>query len=250
MILCRRIVGLFIGLLYLLVQSVSADQIQVAVASNFTSAIKQIKQQFESKTGHEVILAFGSTGKHYAQIKNGAPFDLFLAADVRRPKLLEEEGNAIAGTRYTYALGRVVLWSARPGYVDDKGEVLKNREYTYLAITNPKLAPYGQAAKEVLLAMSLWEELRPIMVRGENVAQTFQFIKSGNAALGFVAYSQIKQPSAEMSGSYWEVPQSMYRPIEQQAVILKESEAARQFWNYLKGQDARRVIEAYGYGIP
>lgn len=227
-----------------------ADEIRVAVASNFTNAIKTIAQQFEDNTGHKIILSFGSTGKHYAQIKNGAPFDAFFAADVKRPKLLEKEGQAVPDSRFTYAVGKIVLWSPKQGYVDTDAKVLEPNNYRHLAIANPKLAPYGKAAQQVLQARGIWDKLTGSLVQGENIGQTFQFIKSGNAELGFVAYSQVKRPELPMEGSLWVVPQELYSPIEQQAILLKDSTVAREFMHFFRSKQALDIIQSYGYGIP
>lgn len=241
---------LVIFLLLIVASPVVAGETRIAVASNFAEAIKTIAQGFEAETGHKVVPVFGSTGKHYAQIRHGAPFKAFFAADVRSPRLLEEEGIGVSGTRFTYALGRVVLWSPMAGYVDPEGRVLSKGEFRHLAIANPKLAPYGRAAREVLQSLDLWRGLRSHMVRGENVGQTFQFVKSGNAELGFIAYSQIKGAGRAAEGSYWEIPAGLYRPIEQQAVLLKEDTVARAFLDYVKGDAAREIIQGYGYGLP
>lgn len=250
----KKVISLYtVGLLVLsffISKPILAEELKVAVASNFTAAIKIIAHQFQEQNGTKVILGFGSTGKHYAQIKNGAPFDLFLAADIRRPLLLEKEKIAISGTRYTYAQGRIVLWSPKADVVDSGGNVLKHSDINYIAIANPKLAPYGKAAQEFLQSQSLWEKLRPILVRGENISQTFQFVKSGNAELGFIAYSQIKQLGKKIDGSYWVVPQSAYKPIDQQVVLLKDTKASRKFWNFLKSTPSRNIIKSFGYGIP
>lgn len=227
-----------------------ADKLHIAVASNFSEAIKLISAGFEKDSGHEVILSFGSTGKHYAQITHGAPFDLFFAADVRRPKLLDETGVAVAGTRFTYAIGRIALWSPQPGLVDEDGQVLQQGNYTHLAIANPKLAPYGKAAQQVLEARGLWSALQEQLVRGENIGQTFQYVRSGNAELGFIAYSQIRRPGQAIEGSYWLVPQQLYTPIEQQAVILKDSAAARAFIAYIQGPEGQGLIRGFGYAVP
>ena len=174
-----------------------ADELKVAVASNFYPTMKLIAKHFELRTAgssgqhHKVILIPGSSGKHYAQIINGAPFDVFFSADIDRARLLEQEGRAIAGTRFTYALGKLILWSSIDNYVDSKGEVLNKKDFRYLAIANPKLAPYGKSAEEALRSLKLWTNLKKRLVQGENIAQTFQFISTGNAKLGFVAYSQI-----------------------------------------------------------
>jgi molybdate transport system substrate-binding protein len=224
-----------------------ADALRVAVASNFSEAAKEIATHYEQRSGQRLILIFGSTGKHYAQIKHGAPFDIFFAADARRPKLLEEEGVAIAGSRFTYARGRLVLWSPRKSFVDKQGRILQTGQFTRLAIANPKLAPYGRAAQEVLQAKGLWKVLRQRMVRGENIGQTYQFVKSGNAELGFVAYSQIKRSNQPITGSYWLVPQRLYQPIEQQVILLRDSLVIREFLTYLQGPEAQTIIQAYGY---
>ncbi len=237
-------------LLILLSGSVAADEIRVAVASNFSDAIKVLSNRFEEKTGHRVKLITGSTGKHYAQIINGAPFDLFFAADSDRPKRLEEEGVARPGSRFTYAVGRVVLWSPRAGYVDPDGEILKAGDFRYLAIANPKLAPYGVAARQVLERQGRWGALRGRMVRGENIGQTFQFVRSGNAALGFVALSQISNPERPLGGSLWVVPHALYSPIEQQAVQLSQSSVAGEFLSFIKSGESLEIIRRFGYGSP
>jgi molybdate transport system substrate-binding protein len=227
-----------------------AEEIRVAVASNFTDAITSIARRFEVSTDHTVTLIFGSTGKHYAQIKNGAPFDAFFAADVRRPELLEKEGVALPGSRFTYALGKVVLWSPKTGYVDREASVLERGEFRHLAIANPKLAPYGKAAEEVLQARGLWGRLSRRLVRGENIGQTFQFVNSGNAELGFVAYSQVRRPNQPIEGSFWEVPRALYTPIEQQAVLLNDNGAARAFLSFVRSGEALKIIQDYGYDTP
>lgn len=227
-----------------------AAEIRVAVASNFADVIRAVSQRYEAQTGHKVTPISGSTGKHYAQIRNGAPFDAFFAADARRPELTEKEGMAVPGSRFTYAVGKVVLWSPRSGYVDPEGSILERGEFRHLAIANPKLAPYGKAAQEVMQARGLWESLRGHLVRGENISQAFQFVKSGNAELGFVAYSQVKRPEQPIEGSYWEVPQALYSRIEQQAVLLKDSEAARGFLSYIRSDEALKIIHNYGYDRP
>ncbi len=246
----RPIIFPLIAALMLNAGQAMADEIRVVVASNFTDAIKTIAQRFEAVTNHKVILIFGSTGRHYAQIKNGGPFDVFFAADVRRPELLEQEGLVLPGSRFTYAIGKLVLWSPKEGYVDPQGNVIKGQKFRHLAIANPKLAPYGKAAQQVLLAQGVWKALRGRMVRGENIGQTFQFVKSGNAELGFVAYSQVKRPGHPIEGSWWEVPQALYAPIEQQAVLLKENEAARAFMLFVQSDVALEIIQSYGYGTP
>ena len=245
----------FFGLLMGASQAV-ADELKVAVASNFYPTMKLIAKHFELKTAgssdqqHKVILIPGSSGKHYAQIINGAPFDVFFSADIDRARLLEQEGRAIAGTRFTYALGKLILWSSIDNYVDSKGEVLNKKDFRYLAIANPKLAPYGKSAEEALRSLKLWTNLKKRLVQGENIAQTFQFISTGNAKLGFVAYSQIMNTSLSIDGSFWEVPQSIYKPIEQQAVLLKDSYIGREFLSFVKSDESLSIIYESGYGLP
>jgi molybdate transport system substrate-binding protein len=222
----------------------------VAVASNFTRAITAISQRFENSSGHKVKLIFGSTGKHYAQIHNGAPFDAFFAADSLRPQLLEQQGLAKAGSRFTYAIGKVVLWSPDKHYIDPQADILEQGTFYYLAIANPKLAPYGKAAMEILQKRGVWDRLRQRLVQGENIGQTYQFIKSGNAKLGFVAYSQIKQQDGMVNGSYWIAPKTMHTPIQQQALLLKEGRAARAFLAFVRSPEILKLIHDYGYDTP
>lgn len=242
--------SIFIIMLLLTSAQVIAGDIRVAVASNFANAITAIAERFEANTGHKVNLIFGSTGKHYAQIKNGAPFDIFFAADTRRPELLEQEGEGLPGTRLTYATGKLVLWSPQPGFVDADGAVLSQKQYRYLAIANPKLAPYGRAAEEVLQSQGLWTELQEHLVRGENIGQAFQFVKSGNAQLGLVAYSQLKRPGQIIEGSFWEVPQVFYSPVRQQVILLQDKPAARVFLSFIQSPEVLKILEEYGYDSP
>ncbi len=229
-----------------------ADEVQVAVAANFTAPAKQIAADFEKDTGHKVALSFGATGKFYAQIKNGAPFEVLLSADDTTPAKLETEGAAVAGTRFTYATGRLVLWSIKPGYVDDKGEVLAKGDFRHLSIANPKLAPYGAAAVEVLAAMKLIDLVQPKFVQAENIAQAYQFIASGNAELGFVALSQVFKDGRLGEGSAWIVPAKLHQPIRQDAVLLEKgrSKPAAEAWlRYLKSDKAKAVIKSFGYEV-
>jgi len=230
--------------------NVTAEEIRVVAASNFTGAIREIAGRFEMKTQHKVSVISGSTGKHYAQISNGAPFDVFFAADVKRPELLEKKGLALPGSRFTYAVGKIVLWSPDPDYIDTSANVLKQGNFNHLSIANPKLAPYGRAAQQVLKKLGLWNKLQGRMVRGENVGQAFQFVKSGNARLGFVAFSQIKKPDNAIEGSFWQVPESLYDPIDQQAVLIKDNEAARAFLDFVRQDEALQIIRNFGYGVP
>lgn len=247
-----RLPALFLLSLLCLAGAARADEVQVAVAANFTAPMKQIAADFEKDTGHKVQLAFGATGKFYAQIRNGAPFEVFLAADDETPARLEKEGATVAGSRFTYAVGRLVLWSAKPGLVDARGEVLKKGEFAHIALANPKLAPYGAAAVEALSALKLFEAVQPKFVQGENIAQTHQFVTSGNAELGFVALSQVTKDGKLVEGSAWVVPADLHQPIKQDAVILEKGKgkpAAEALLKYLRGDKARAVIRGFGYDL-
>jgi molybdate transport system substrate-binding protein len=237
-------------LMVALLRPALADEVHVAVASNFTAPMQKIAADFEKDTGHKVILSLGATGKFYAQIKNGAPFDVLLAADDEIPARLEKDGMGVPGSRFTYAIGTLVLWSPQPGYVDGRGEMLKKGGFRHMAIANPKLAPYGAAAVETLKKLGLMDAVQAKLVQGENITQTYQFIASGNAELGFVALSQVKKESGEIEGSHWQVPKNLYAPIRQDAVLLvkgRGSAAAQQFLKYLRGGQATAIISGYGY---
>ena len=225
----------------------TADEVKVAVATNFAGAMNALVERFEAKSRHTVIVSAGSTGAHYAQIKNGAPFDAFFAADSERPRMLEAEGVAIARSRFLYAVGRLALWSTRAGYVDADGTVLGAGDFRHLAIANPELAPYGAAARDVLMTRGLWDRLQPRLVTGQDIGQTYTFVQTGNAELGFVAWAQLKQGDG-IDGSYWLVPDTLHRPIEQEAVLLRDSAGAREFVEFVKGSEAREIIRSYGYG--
>lgn len=242
--------SLLAGLLIFTARPAFATEIKVAVASNFSAVMILLVEKFEAESSHRIKLISGSTGKHYAQIINGAPFDLFLAADSKRPELLEVNGMAVAGSRFTYAIGQLVLWSPRADFVDATGEVLQRKPFNHLAIANPLLAPYGQAAKQVLQSMNNWTALVAKIVRGENIAQTFQFVSSGNAELGFIALSQIQRPGHPITGSWWKIPASLYSPINQQAVVLKDNDGSRAFVNFIKSQAALEIIHSFGYLTP
>ena len=226
----------------------AADEITVAVATNFAGAMNALVERFEATSGHDVLVSSGSTGGHYAQIKNGAPFEAFFAADTERPRLLEAEGLAVPGSRFLYAVGRVALWSARANYVDADGRVLEVGDFRHLAIANPELAPYGAAARDVLTARALWDRLQPRLAMGQDIGQAYGFVQTGNAELGFVAWAQLKQPGREIAGSYWLVPESLHRPIEQEAVLLRDVPAARALLEFMKSSEAREIIRGYGYG--
>jgi molybdate transport system substrate-binding protein len=231
---------------------VHADEVQVAVAANFAVPMKEIAVSFEQATGHKVLSTVGSTGKFYAQIRNGAPFEVLLAADDATPARLEQEGAAIAGSRFTYAIGKLVLWSAQAAVVDNMGEVLQKGSYAHLAIANPKLAPYGAAAVEVMKKLDVYGAIEPKLVVGESIAQVQQFIGSGAATLGFVAMSQVFEGGRLKSGSAWVVPAGLYRPIRQDAIALdrgKGKRAVNAFLAYLKSDTAKAVIRAYGYDL-
>lgn len=227
-----------------------AGTIRIAVAANFTPAAKEIGAAFEAETGHHALLSFGSSGKFYAQIVNGAPFDVFLSADQLRPIQVDEYGAAVKDTRFTYAIGKLVLYSTDPSLVDEKAAVLTSDRYVKLAIANPITAPYGIAAMSVLQKLNALEFITPKLVKGDNIAQTYQFVITQNAQLGFVAKSQM---SSDQKGSRWEVPQALYDPIKQDAVLLQhgsDNEAARAFYDYLRSDKAKAIIKSYGYATP
>ncbi len=229
-----------------------ADEVQVAVAANFTAPMQKIAAEFEKDTGHKALLAFGATGKFAAQIRNGAPFQVLLAADDETPAKLEADGQTVAGSRFTYAIGKLVLWSARPGYVDDQGAVLKKGEFNKLALANPKLAPYGVAAIESMTKLGVLGAAEGKFVQGENIAQTYQFVSTGNAELGFVALSQVMKEGKIAAGSAWIVPNTLHSPIRQDAVLLakgKGNAAATALMGFLKSEKAKAIIKAYGYDL-
>lgn len=227
-----------------------AAEVSVAVAANFTVPMQKIAAAFENETGHKAVLSFGSTGKFYAQIRNGAPFQVLLAADNETPARLEKEGLAVAGTRFTYAIGKLALWSKQPGFVDNKGEVLRSGTFRHIAMADPKLAPYGAAAMETLGKLGLLQSLQSRIVQGESIAQAYQFVATGNAALGFVALSQIMSDGRVADGSVWVVPESLHAPIRQDAIVLaagKDNPAAAALAAYLKGDRVRVIVRSFGY---
>jgi len=234
-----------------------AEEVTVAVAANFTAPMQKIAQAFEQDTGYKAKLVFGSTGKFYAQIKNGAPFALLLSADVETPARLEQEGAAVAGTRFTYAVGRLALWSKNPALVDNKGQVLLSKttdknSFKKLAIADPKLAPYGAAAIEVIERMGVIAKVRPKLVQGDSIGQAFQFVLTENAELGFVALSQISIDGRITQGSAWVVPQNLYTPLKQDAVLLplgKNSAAALALMKYMRTDRAQDIIRSHGYSL-
>ena len=245
---------LFVCQFFITTQSV-ANEIRIAVASNFYPTMKEVVKQFEieafdSSKASKIVLIPGSSGKHYAQIINGAPFDLFFSADKIRPVLLEQQRIFKNESRFTYALGKLALWSPIKGLVDSEGQILYDKDFRFLAIANPKIAPYGIATKETLVSMKLWQDMNEKLVRGENIAQAFQFISSGNAELGFVSFSQLMSPNFSVRGSFWEVPQSLYNPIEQQAVLLTDSSLGRDFMLFVQTDKALNIISKFGYDLP
>lgn len=230
-----------------------AGEVKVAVAANFTGPIQVLAPLFERDTGHKLSAAFGATGKFYAQIAHGAPFEILLSADDDTPARLIREGHAQPGSAFTYAVGTLVLWSPDPKRVDARGEVLKQGGFRHLALANPKTAPYGAAAMQVMAKLGVAEALKPTFVQGENIAQTHQFVATGNAELGFVAYSQVIRNGRIGGGSGWRVPADLHDPIRQDAVLLakgRDNPAATALLAYLKGEKARAVIRAFGYELP
>lgn len=235
-----------------LVSAAAAAEVRVAVAANFAAPMQKIAQLFEQDTGHKLVLAVGSTGSLYAQIKNGAPFEVLLAADDETPRKIESEGLGVAGSRFTYALGTLVLWSRQAGVVDNQGAVLRSGGFQRLAIANPKLAPYGAAALEVLNKLGVLPALQPKLVQGENIASTYQFIATDNAPLGFVALSQVMVNGKLRQGSAWVVPGELHAPIHQDVVLLlngKNQAAAQALLRYLRTEKSHHIIRAYGYQI-
>jgi molybdate transport system substrate-binding protein len=241
-------------LLALLLSSSSgwSATVLVAVASNFTKPMNEIATAFEKSTGHSASLSFGSSGKFVSQFENGGPFEVFLSADDKSPIKLEQSGLAVANSRFTYALGKLVLWSATPGLVDDQGQILSKGGFKHIALADPKLAPYGAAAVEVLKNQKLFDKLQPLFVQGENIAQTHQFISTGNAELGFVAFSQVIDNGKIATGSGWEIPADLYKPIRQDAILMKtgaENPAAPALLQFLKSPEALAIIRKYGYDL-
>lgn len=229
-----------------------AETVLVAVASNFTKPMAEIADAFKKDTGHTAKLSFGSSGKIVSQLQNGAPFEMFLSADDAKPAKLEQEGLTVPGSRFTYAMGTLVLWSAKPGYVDDQGQILSKGGFQHIALANPKLAPYGEAAVETMKNLGVQDKLQTLQVQGDNISQTHQFVSTGNAELGFVALSQVISDGKIAEGSAWVVPASLHKPIRQDAVLMKNGEAnpaAPALLDYLKSEPAKVIIQKYGYGL-
>lgn len=234
--------------------SAHAESVSVAVAANFTEPAKALAAQLKETTGHEALLSFGATGAFYTQITEGAPFDVFLAADSERPRLLEQEDRIVPGSRFTYAMGQLVLWSAKEGKVDEAGQVLERGDFNKLAIANPKLAPYGAAAVQTMKWLGLAKQLEPRLVTGASIGQTLNFVATGNADIGFVALSQVLVDGKLRGGSMWRVPAEAHAPIVQDAVILKraaDNPAARAWVELLKSAETRALLSSrYGYATP
>lgn len=247
----KSLVSSLLASLLLAATTARADEITVAVAANFTAPFNKLAAEFEKDSGHRLVASFGSTGKFYAQIRNGAPFEVLLAADDETPAKLVKEGAAVAGSPFSYATGKLVLWSARPGVVDAKGEVLKGSRFQHLALADPKLAPYGAASVEVMKTLGVYDSLAPKLVTGETLAQVYQFVSSGNSELGFVALSQVLK-DGRIDGSSWVVSADLHTPIRQDAVLLntgKDKPGPIALLKYLQGAKAQAVIKAYGYEI-
>lgn len=244
--------ALFFALTAALSLFAQADTVQLAVAANFTAPMQQIAAQFEKDSGHKLAIAYGTVGKFYAQIANGAPFEILVSADDTTPIKLENDRLAMPGTRFTYAIGKLVLWSSQAGYVDAQGAILKTGDFRHLAIANPKLAVYGAAGATTLKKLGLYERLETRLVEAENISQAHQFVASGNAELGFVALSQIYRNGEFASGSHWLVPANLYPPIRQDIVLLNKGEnnpAATALLKFMKSDAARTVIRSFGYDL-
>jgi molybdate transport system substrate-binding protein len=228
--------------------SALADQVNVAVAANFTDAAKEIGQAFKAKTGNDAVFSFGASGALYTQISQGAPFQIFLSADSARPQKAVDEGYGVAGTNFTYAIGKLVLWTKKAG-LTASADTLKSGSFNKISICDPKAAPYGQAAVETMQSLKLYDALQPKLVQGANITQAYQFVDTGNAEIGFVALSQV---IGKTEGSQWVVPQDLYKPIKQDAVLLSKgagSKAAKDFVDFLKGPEAAAIIKKYGYDV-
>lgn len=241
-------------LLFSLLLSATAHgaEVQVAVAANFTKPMERIAADFERTTGHKAVIAFGTVGKFYSQIQNGAPFEVLVSADEDTPKRLENDDLAVKGSRYTYAIGKLVLYSTKPGFVDGNGEILTRGDFRHIAIANPRVAVYGAAAVEVMKQKNVYAELESKFVLGESITQTYQFVATGNAELGFIALSQIYKDGEYTIGSYWIVPQANYPVIKQDIVLLKKganNQAAKALLEYMKSDEVKNIIQSYGYSL-
>jgi len=242
----------FLGFLlfYSAAINTQAAEISVAVAANFSSVLKDIAVEFQKDTGHQLAITPGATGKFYAQISNGAPFDVFLSADDETPRKLAQEGKAIAASQFTYAIGRLALWSPSPDLVDKSADILKTDKFKFIAIANAKVAPYGQAAVQTMQKLGVLTKIEPRIVQGESIAQTYQFVSTGNAQLGFVALSQILENGKIKAGSAWIVPEEMHEQLKQDAVVFQSSKhmsACQALMEYLKTEKVKKMMASYGY---
>ena len=246
----RHITHLCAYMIFVLAANAQAAEIKVAVASNFANTLKEIAVEFQKDTGHQLAITPGATGKFYAQISNGAPFDVFLSADDETPRKLVQEGKAIAASQFTYAIGRLALWSPIPDLVDKNADILKTDKFKYIAIANAKVAPYGQAAVQTMQKLGVLTKIEPRVVQGESIAQTFQFVSTGNAQLGFVALSQILENGKIKTGSAWIVPEEMHEQLKQDAVVLqscKSMSVCQALMEYLKSEKVKKMMASYGY---
>lgn len=244
------LLGLLLGTL---VQPVFAAEVRVAVASNFAAPMERIAALFQKESGHPVQVSPGSSGKLYAQIKGGAPFDVFLSADEEIPKRLMQEGLAVGGSRFVYATGRLVLWSVQPDLVDDKGAVLNKGNFAKLAIANPRFSPYGTAAQETLTKLTMWNAIQRKLDKGDDLTETYRLAATERADLAFIALSQVMRDGKVTTGSWWLVPPTMHNPIRQSAVLLsgaQDIQAAKAFLVFLKSEKARAVMRGFGYELP
>ena len=244
---------IYLMVAHVLVTTGWAGEVRIAVATNFQTTLKEIATKFEYASGHTTQISSGSSGKLYAQITHGAPFDVFFSADVSRPQRIEKEGLSVQGSRFTYARGRLTLWSPNPNILKEDGPtVLSKGHFDHLAIANPKTAPYGMAAQHTLDSLGLWNTVKNRIVLGENIGQTFHFVFSQNAQLGFVARAQVLDPKINNSGSHWDIPEDLHEPLRQQAILLTQgqhNEAAKAFLDYIKGPEAQKIIQQFGYGL-
>ena len=246
----RHIIHLCAYVIFVVAANAQAAEIKVAVASNFANTLKEIAVEFQKDTGHQLAITPGATGKFYAQISNGAPFDVFLSADDETPRKLVQEGKAIAASQFTYAIGRLALWSPSPVLVDKNADILKTDKFKYIAIANAKVAPYGQAAVQTMQKLGVLTQIEPRVVQGESIAQTFQFVSTGNAQLGFVALSQILENGKIKIGSAWIVPEEMHEQLKQDAVVLqscKQILVCQALMDYLKSEKVKKMMASYGY---
>lgn len=241
---------IIILILFFTSYQVRANSIQVAVASNFLNTLEILTNKYKENNDLEILISNGSTGKLYAQIVNGAPYDLFFAADSKRPKLLEEKGHGVKGSRFTYALGRLALWSPFEKELQKRLPYFTPEEINFIAIANPMLAPYGKAAMETLMALGVWDNLQNQLVRGENINQTLNYVLSGNAKIGLVAFSQIIKIGMEENNSYWIVPENMHSKIKQQAVLIEDKVIAHEFMAFIKSAIGKNIISKNGYVVP